>query len=157
MVFFISIFFSGAKFLSLNNFFFFFYLVGIHHKSHDPIIRSHHRGYTASHPNCEVKHGWARSVLRWGTTRESRVSNVFFEPNNFFVEPIFFLCCCCTKFFFLCCCCRTNFFFMLLLNQFFLARLQRMQNAPPNREKKEKQTGKPRLNLTRSLQQGNSR
>ena len=42
------------------------------------IIRSHHGGYTASHPNCEVKHHWARSVLRWGTTRESRVSNVFF-------------------------------------------------------------------------------
>ena len=40
---------------------------------------------------------------------------------------------------------------------FFSLRIQRMQNAPPNREKKEKQTGKPRLNLTRSLQQGNSR
>ena len=43
------------------------------------IIRSYHCGYTVSHPNCEVKHGWAQSVLRWGTTRESWVSNVFFE------------------------------------------------------------------------------
>ena len=41
-------------------------------KTIHPIIRSHHGGYTASHPNCEVKHHWARSVLRWGTTRESR-------------------------------------------------------------------------------------
>ena len=43
---------------------------------------------------------------------------------------------------------------------FFSLRIQRMQNAPPNRGKKKekkKQTGKPRLNLTRSLQQGNSR
>ena len=50
----------------------------MHHKNKGPIIRSHHGGYTASHPNCAVKHHWARSVLRWGTTRESRVSNVFF-------------------------------------------------------------------------------
>ena len=42
------------------------------------IIRSYHSGYTVSHPNCEVKHCWAQSVLRWGTTRESWVSNVFF-------------------------------------------------------------------------------
>ena len=56
------------------------------------IIRSYHGGYTASHPNCEVKHPWARSVLRWGTTRESRVSNVFF-----FICTNFF---CLTKFFF---------------------------------------------------------
>ena len=49
------------------------------------IIRSYHGGYTASHPNCEVKHPWARSVLRWGTTRESRVLNVFFFIcTNFF-------------------------------------------------------------------------
>ena len=41
------------------------------------IIRSYHSGYTVSHPNCEVKHCWAQSVLRWGTTRESWVSNVF--------------------------------------------------------------------------------
>ena len=43
---------------------------------------------------------------------------------------------------------------------FFRLKIQRMQNAPPNQEKKKrekKQTGKPRLNLTRSLQQGNSR
>ena len=42
----------------------------------------------------------------------------------------------------------------------FRLKIQRMQNAPPDREKKKrekKQTGKPRLNLTRSLQQGNSR
>ena len=48
------------------------------------IIRSHHRGYTASHPNCEVKHGWAQSVLRWGTTRESWVSNVFLASKKNF-------------------------------------------------------------------------
>ena len=48
------------------------------------VLRSHHGGYTASHPNCAVKHHWARSVLRWGTTRESRVSNVFcFTPHKF--------------------------------------------------------------------------
>ena len=37
--------------------------------------------------------------------------------------------------------------------------IQPPQNAPPYRKKKKKkkQTGKPRLNLTRSLQQGNSR
>ena len=42
---------------------------------------------------------------------------------------------------------------------FLRLKIQRMQNAPPYREKKQKkkQTGKPRLNLTRSLQQGNSR
>ena len=62
-------------------------------KTMHPIIRSHHGGYTASHPNCEVKHHWARSVLRWGTTRESRVLNVFFSELNkfFFLGPIFFL------------------------------------------------------------------
>ena len=38
------------------------------------VLRSHHSDYTASHPNCEVKHCWAQSVLRWGTTRESWVS-----------------------------------------------------------------------------------
>ena len=57
---------------------FFRFLLGIHHKNLGPIIRSYHGGYTVSRPNCEVKHHWARSVLRWGTTRESRVSNVFF-------------------------------------------------------------------------------
>ena len=41
---------------------------------------------------------------------------------------------------------------------FLRLKIQRMQNAPPYREKKKKKkTGKPRLNLTRSLQQGNSR
>ena len=43
-------------------------------------------------------------------------------------------------------------------NAFFGGKTQALQNAPPNvEEKKKKQTGKPRLNLTRSLQQGNSR
>ena len=40
------------------------------------IIRSYHGEYTGSHPNSEVKHPWAHSVLRWGTTRESLVVNV---------------------------------------------------------------------------------
>ena len=35
------------------------------------IIRSYHLGYTGSHPNSEVKQGWAYLVLWWGTTRES--------------------------------------------------------------------------------------
>ena len=63
------------------------------------VLRSHHSDYTASHPNCEVKHCWAQSVLRWGTTRESRVSNVFFfictkfffRDQNFFSGTNFFL------------------------------------------------------------------
>ena len=56
-----------------------------------------------------------------------------------------------------------TFFFSVFFSHFFVSRffsrlkIQHMQNAPPNREKKKKQTGKPRLNLTRSLQQGNSR
>ena len=29
----------------------------------DIVIRSYHGESTASHPNCEVKHRWARSVL----------------------------------------------------------------------------------------------
>ena len=37
------------------------------------IVRSYHDESTASHPNCEVKHRWARSVLQLGTMRESRV------------------------------------------------------------------------------------
>ena len=37
------------------------------------IERSHHGETTGSHPNSEVKHHWACSVLRWGTTRESQV------------------------------------------------------------------------------------
>ena len=54
------------------------------------IIRSHHGGYTASHPNCEVKHHWAQSVLRWGTTRESWVSNVFLTFFFFGCRMFFF-------------------------------------------------------------------
>ena len=98
-----NFFFIEPIFFLLNNFFFihqfFRFLHGIHHKNIVPIIRSYHGGYTASHPNCEVKHHWARSVLRWGTTRESRVSNVFFfwieqfffYWKIFFVGPIFFV------------------------------------------------------------------
>ena len=41
------------------------------------IERSYHGETTGSHPNSEVKHHWACSVLRWGTTWESQVSNVF--------------------------------------------------------------------------------
>ena len=41
------------------------------------IIRSYQGESTGSHPNSEVKHPWACSVLRWGTTRESQVTNVF--------------------------------------------------------------------------------
>ena len=37
------------------------------------IERSYHGETTGSHPNSEVKHHWACSVLRWGTTRESQV------------------------------------------------------------------------------------
>ena len=42
-----------------------------------PIIRSYQGESTGSHPNSEVKHPWACSVLRWGTTWESQVSYVF--------------------------------------------------------------------------------
>ena len=41
------------------------------------IERSYHGETTGSHPNSEVKHHWACSVLRWGTTRESQVVYVF--------------------------------------------------------------------------------
>ena len=41
------------------------------------IIRSYQGESTGSHPNSEVKHPWACSVLRGGTTRESQVTNVF--------------------------------------------------------------------------------
>ena len=41
------------------------------------IVRSYHGETTGSHPNSEVKHHWACSVLRWGTTRESQVVYVF--------------------------------------------------------------------------------
>ena len=57
--------------------------VGPHRSS--PIIRSYHGESTGSHPNSEVKHHWACSVLRWGTTRESQVAYVlpsFFEPSE---------------------------------------------------------------------------
>ena len=43
------------------------------------IIRSYQGESTGSHPNSEVKHPWACSVLRWGTTWESQVTYVF-EP-----------------------------------------------------------------------------
>ena len=43
----------------------------------DGIVRSYHGESTRSHPNSEVKHHWACSVLRWGTTRESQVVYVF--------------------------------------------------------------------------------
>ena len=76
------------------------YRVGIQHKNMSLIIRSYHGGSTASHPNCEVKHLWAQSVLRWGTTRESWVSNVFLT--EFFFE-------------------RRMFFFNMFLGIFFLA------------------------------------
>ena len=42
-------------------------------KKNQPVLRSYHDESTASHPNCEVKHRWARSVLQLGTMRESRV------------------------------------------------------------------------------------
>ena len=67
------------------------YRLDIRHKNISPIIRSHHDGYTVSHPNCEVKHRWAQSVLRWGTTRESWVSNVvfvFLRPNNEYARRV---------------------------------------------------------------------
>lgn len=41
------------------------------------IIRSYQGESTGSHPNSEVKHPWACSVLRWGTTWESQVTYVF--------------------------------------------------------------------------------
>ena len=40
------------------------------------IIRSYQGESTGSHPNSEVKHPWACSVLRWGTTWESQVTYV---------------------------------------------------------------------------------
>ena len=35
------------------------------------VIRSYEGESTASHPNCEVKHLSAQSVLQWGTMWES--------------------------------------------------------------------------------------
>ena len=47
------------------------------------IERSYHGETTGSHPNSEVKHHWACSVLRWGTTRESQVLVRFYLlPNS---------------------------------------------------------------------------
>ena len=70
------------------------YRAGVQPKSISLIIRSYHGGSTASRPNCEVKHLWAQSVLRWGTTRESWVLNVLFPQiffsAFFFCESIFF-------------------------------------------------------------------
>ena len=43
----------------------------------DVIIRSYRGERVASRPICETKHRWANSVLRWGTTGESLVVNVF--------------------------------------------------------------------------------
>ena len=51
------------------------------------IIRSYHGESTGSHPNSEVKHHWACSVLRWGTTWESQVSNVFASFATSRLEP----------------------------------------------------------------------
>ena len=55
------------------------------------VVRSYEGESTASHPNCEVKHLSARSVLQWGTMWESRVLNclspfyfAFYAKKNFF-------------------------------------------------------------------------
>ena len=54
----------------------------------ESVVRSYHDESTASHPNCEVKHRWARSVLQLGTMRESRV---LYGPFSFcFREDFFF-------------------------------------------------------------------
>ena len=147
---------------------FFRFLVGMHHKNKGPIIRSHHGGYTASHPNCEVKHHWARSVLRWGTTRESRVSNVFFfvgeTCRQIINMPAVILGIRCFK---------GPFFgpkpghveanrqycgeFSVFPWFFEAQNPTHAERTSLPRRKRKKQTGKPRLNLTRSLQQGNSR
>ena len=47
--------------------------VGVEPGSNTFVVRSYHDESTASHPNCEVKHRWARSVLQLGTMWESRV------------------------------------------------------------------------------------
>ena len=51
------------------------------------IIRSYQGENTGSHPNSEVKHPWACSVLRWGTTRESQVTNVFACESHYTLYP----------------------------------------------------------------------
>ena len=42
---------------------FFYFQTGVVIFYRDIVIRSYHGESTASHPNCEVKHRWARSVL----------------------------------------------------------------------------------------------
>ena len=59
---------SGVQ-ISLSGFFFYCYarrpfLDGWFARDPTTVIRSYHGESTASHPNCEVKHRWARSVLR---------------------------------------------------------------------------------------------
>ena len=51
--------------------------VGVAMRAALSIIRSYQGESTGSHPNSEVKHPWACSVLRWGTTWESQVTYVF--------------------------------------------------------------------------------
>ena len=55
--------------------------------------------------------------------------------------------------------CRMFFFFRFFVFRFFFSRLKSnaCRTHLPTEKKKKEQTGKPRLNLTRSLQQGNSR
>ena len=59
----------------------------IKRKSMALVVRSYHDESTASHPNCEVKHRWARSVLQLGTMWESRVLYGLFY---FFLQIYFF-------------------------------------------------------------------
>ena len=54
------------------------------------VLRSYHDESTASHPNCEVKHRWARSVLQLGTMWESRVLNGPLLLFIFFYKIFFF-------------------------------------------------------------------
>ena len=55
------------------------------------VVRSYHDESTASHPNCEVKHRWARSVLQLGTMWESRVLYGLFLFLFLFYLIFFFL------------------------------------------------------------------
>ena len=52
------------------------------------IVRSYHGESTGSHPNSEVKHHWACSVLRWGTTRESQVMYVLLFGTPHVCRPL---------------------------------------------------------------------
>ncbi len=63
----------------------------------DGIVRSYHGESTRSHPNSEVKHHWACSVLRWGTTRESQVAYVFSLLGRHRFEPVGIALCCSYK------------------------------------------------------------